>query len=92
MVAVTSLPIGCTRLPAASAVALRYRSLPLVNTISRVRIILINTLTQKMSTVTFKGILLFNAVTPSRVCLGLLRGTLKGLLHGPPKGLVYGTP
>ena len=59
MVPVTSLPVGFTRLSAASAVALRYWSLPLLNKISCFRIILINNLTQKMSTVTFKGILLF---------------------------------
>ena len=64
VVAVTSLPVGFIRLPAASAVALRYRSLPFLNTIFLFRIILINNLTQKMYTVTFKGILtLFRSIS-----------------------------
>ena len=47
MVAVTSLPVWFTWLPVASAVALRYWSLSLVNNISFFRIILINNLTQR---------------------------------------------
>ena len=57
MVAVTSLPVGFTRLPATSAVALRNWPLSLLNTISLFLIILSNNLTHIMSTVTFKGIL-----------------------------------
>ena len=57
VVAVTSLPVGFIRLLAASAVALRHWSLPLLNTIFLFRIILINNLTQRMYTGTFKGIL-----------------------------------
>ena len=59
MVAVTSFPVGFTRLPAASAAAFRHLSLPLQNKTSCFHVILINNVTQKMSTVTFKGILLF---------------------------------
>ena len=42
VVAVTSFPVGLTRLPAASAVALRHWSLLLLNTIFLFRFILIN--------------------------------------------------
>ena len=54
VVAVTSLPVGFTRLPAASAVALRHWSLPLLNTISFFRIIGINNLPQSEEREGFK--------------------------------------